>query len=94
VSDGGEKFQSRNTKCHFFIPILMRSNVTKIMDASTPRFVGLPLRLVERVLRSTPLPRLMSLLVIDRKLRAIDFAAEGEPMPFYMPLPYVRKHRK
>jgi hypothetical protein len=41
-----------------------------------------------------PLPRLLSRLVIDRKLREIDFAAEGEPAPLYMPQHYVRKHRQ
>ena len=39
------------------------------------------------------MPRLLSRLVIDRKLREIDFAAEGEPAPLYMPQHYVRKHR-
>ena len=62
------------------------------MDASTPRLAGLGLRLVESILRATPLPRLLSKHVIERKLRAVDFAAEGEPPPMYMPMPY-RKHR-
>ena len=63
------------------------------MDSSTPRFAGLGLRLVESAFRTTPLPRLLSRLIIERKLRAIDFHAEGEPAPFYMPLPFSRKHR-
>ncbi len=64
------------------------------MKASTPRFSGIGLRLVEGVMRSTPLPRLLSRLVIERKLRAIDFAAEGDPAPFYMPEHYKGKHRR
>ena len=64
-----------------------------VMDASTPRFAGLGLRLIEGVLRSTPLPRLLSRFMIERKLREIDFSAEGEPAPLYMPPHYVRKHR-
>ncbi|MDB4965992.1 MAG: hypothetical protein JWN44_1681 [Myxococcales bacterium] len=63
------------------------------MDSTTPRFAGLALRLVESALRSTPLPRMLSRMVIERKLRAIDFRAEGEPAPFYMPMPFTRKHR-
>ena len=63
------------------------------MDASTPRFAGLGLRLVESAFRSTPLPRLLSRLIVERKLREIDFHAEGEPPPFYMPMPFSRKHR-
>jgi hypothetical protein len=63
------------------------------MDSSTPRLAGLALRLVETALRSTPLPRLMSRMVIERKLRDIDFVAEGEPAPLYMPMPFQRKHR-
>jgi len=63
------------------------------MKASTHRFAGIGLRLVEGIMRSTPLHRLLSRLVIDRKLRDLDFAAEGEPAPFYMPQHYVRKHR-
>ena len=63
------------------------------MKASTPRFAGIGLRLAEAALRSTPLPRLLSRLVVERKLRAIDFAAEGDPAPYYMPPHYQRKHR-
>ena len=63
------------------------------MKASTPRFSGIGLRLAEAALRSTPLPRLLSRLVVERKLRAIDFAAEGDPAPYYMPPHYQRKHR-
>lgn len=64
------------------------------MDSSTPRLAGLGLKLAEGALRSTPIGRLLSRLVVERKLRAIDFAAEGEPAPFYMPRPYERKHRR
>ncbi len=46
------------------------------------------LRLVEALVRVTPFPKLLSRLVIDRKLREIDFVAEGEPAPFYMPERY------
>jgi len=63
------------------------------MKSSTPRLTGIRLRLMEGALRG-PLPRLLSRLVIDRKLREIDFAAEGEPAPLYMPQHYVRKHRQ
>jgi hypothetical protein len=63
------------------------------MKASTPRFSGIGLRLIESALKSTPLPRLLSRLVVERKLRAIDFATEGEPAPYYMPPHYLRKHR-
>jgi hypothetical protein len=62
------------------------------MDSATPRLSGLVLRLVESTMRATPLPRLLSRLVVERKLRALDFAAEGDPAPFYIP-PIYRKHR-
>ena len=90
--DGG-KFQRRNDKCHPFIPTFDGDSVLLLMKASTPRFSGIGLRLIEGALRSTPLPRLLSRLVVERKLRGIDFAAEGEPAPYYMPPHYVRKHR-
>lgn len=64
------------------------------MKASTPRLSGIGLRLVEGALKSTPLPRLLSRLIIERKLREVDFAAEGEPPPYYMPPHYQRKHRQ
>ena len=63
------------------------------MKSSTPRFAGIGLRLVESALKSTPLPRLLSRLVVERKLRDLDFAAEGEPPPYYMPPHYLGKHR-
>jgi hypothetical protein len=63
------------------------------VKASTPRFSGIGLRLIEGVMRSTPLPRLLSRLVIERKLRELDFATEGEPAPYYMPPHWQRKHR-
>ena len=63
------------------------------MKASTPRLAGIGLRFFEGVLKSTPLPRLLSRLVVERKLRGIDFAAEGEPAPYYRPPHYVRKQR-
>jgi hypothetical protein len=61
------------------------------MAASTPRLAGLPLQLMLRALRATPLPRLLSRLVVERKLREVDFAAEGEPAPYYMPPKWPRK---
>jgi hypothetical protein len=93
VSVSGGKFQRPNDKCQGFIPTFFEANVMPAMKASTPRFAGIGLRLVEGVMRATPLPRLLSRLVIERKLREIDFAAEGEPAPFYMPPHYSRKHR-
>ena len=78
---------------HPFIPTFDGASVMPVMKASTPRFSGIGLRLVEGMLRSTPLPRLLSRLVIERKLRGIDFAAEGEPAPLYMPPHYGGKHR-
>jgi hypothetical protein len=62
------------------------------MKSSTPRLTGIGLRIAEGILRG-PMPRLLSRLVVDRKLREIDFAAEGEPPPLYMPEHYKRKHR-
>src|SRR5205085_9727996 len=73
-----------------FIPFFFKSNLRHAMKASTPRLTRLPLLLVEHTLRLTPLPRLLTKLVIDRKLAAIDFAVEGHPAPFYMPAPYRR----
>jgi hypothetical protein len=58
------------------------------MESSTPRLHGLALRVAETLLRTTPLPRLLSHQIVERKLKAIDFAAAGEPAPFYMPQPY------
>jgi hypothetical protein len=58
------------------------------MTPSTPRFAGLALRVAETLVRATPLPRWLSQRVIERKLRAVDFAAQGNPPPFYMPTPY------
>jgi hypothetical protein len=58
------------------------------MQGSTPRLAGLSLRVAETLARTTPLPRLLSQRVIERKLRAIDFAAAGEPAPYYVPPPY------
>jgi hypothetical protein len=60
------------------------------MKPSTPRLVRIRLQVAERLLRSTPLPKLLARLVVDRKLAAIDFEAEGNPAPFYMPAPYRR----
>ncbi len=64
-----------------------------VMKASTPRLSGIGLRLIEAALKSTPLPRLLSRLVVERKLRELDFAAEGDPAPYYMPPHWQRKHR-
>ncbi len=55
------------------------------MEASTPRFAGITLRLAARALRTTPLPRLLSRLIVERKLRELDFASEGDPTPFWAP---------
>lgn len=60
------------------------------MDASTPRLRGVLLRLAESSLRATPLSRLLSHLMIERKLRGIDFAAEGEPSPYFAPRSWTR----
>ena len=87
------KFQRPNGKGQAFIPTIDGDRLLLRMKASTPRFSGIGLRLTEALLRSTPLPRLMSRLVVERKLRAVDFAAEGDPAPYYMPPHYVRKHR-
>ncbi len=87
------KFQWTNRIDHLFIPTIFDGNVMPVMKASTPRLSGIGLRLMEAALRSTPLPRLLSRLVVERKLRAVDFAAEGEPGPYYMPPHYQRKHR-
>jgi hypothetical protein len=92
VSVDGGKFQRRNGNCQVFIPTIFGDKVMPRMKSSTPRLAGIRLRLAEGILRG-PLPRLMSRLVVDRKLREIDFAAEGEPAPLYMPQHYVRKHR-
>lgn len=93
MSVGSGKFQRPNDKVHPFIPTIDGDSVLHVMKASTPRFAGIGLRLAESVLRGTPLPRWLSRLVVERKLRGIDFAAEGEPAPYYMPPHYVRKHR-
>ena len=93
MSVGGGKFQRPNDIVHPFIPTFDGDSVLLHMKASTPRFAGIGLRLIEGALRSTPLPRLLSRLVVERKLRGIDFAAEGEPAPYYMPPHYVRKQR-
>jgi hypothetical protein len=93
VSVGGGKFQCRNEKGHPFIPTFAEDSVMPGMKSSTPRLAGIGLLLVESALKSTPLPRLLSRLVVERKLRDLDFAAEGEPPPYYMPPHYVRKHR-
>ena len=64
------------------------------MNSSTPRFAGLGLRLIEGMLRSTPLPRLLSRFIVERKLSELDFLAEGDPAPYYTPPHYQRKHRR
>lgn len=58
------------------------------MNATTPRFAGLRLLVAAEALRLTPLPKLLARLIVDRKLATIDFAAEGNPPPFYVPAPY------
>ena len=59
------------------------------MGPSTPRLAGLSLRLAAQALRAGPLARLLSRRVIEDELRSIDFAAEGEPAPFYVPPRWV-----
>jgi hypothetical protein len=49
------------------------------------------LQLVEGLVRVTPLSKWLARLVIDRKLREVDFVAEGDPAPFYMPERYRRR---
>jgi hypothetical protein len=61
-----------------------------MVEKTTPRLARLRLLVAERALRLTPLPKLLSRLVFDRKVDGIDFAAEGNPPPFYMPAPYRR----
>jgi hypothetical protein len=54
---------------------------------------GLGLRMLSGVLRApgaSLLRRALSAQVVDAELAAIDFAAEGDPAPYYMPPPYVR----
>ncbi len=87
-----KSFNASTPNRHLFIPTFVGRNVMPPMDASTPRLVRLRLRLAEGLLRATPLPRLLSRMVVERKLRDIDFAAEGEPPPMYMPVPW--KHQK
>jgi hypothetical protein len=94
VSGEGGKFQFGNRIRQLFIPTFFGGNVMPGMDSSTPRLAGLGLRLAAGALRTTSLPRFLSRRVVERKLREIDFAAEGEPPPFYMPVPYRGKHRR
>jgi hypothetical protein len=62
--------------------------------ATVPRLSGRSLRLVSALLHSTvsgpPLRRSLGAAVIDKKLALVDFAAEGEPAPLYMPPSYRR----
>jgi hypothetical protein len=62
-------------------------------DDAVPRFAGRALRAAAALMRSpvgAPLARKLGALVIDRKLAGVDFAAEGEPPPLYMPPPWRR----
>ncbi len=93
MSDWSGKFQRPNEKCQGFIPTIEEATLLLRMKASTPRLTGIGLRLMDTVLRGTPLPRLLSRLVVERKLRDLDFAAEGDPAPMYMPPHYHRKHQ-
>ena len=58
------------------------------MDASTPRLAGLTLRAAGFALRLRPIARVLSNAVVEKKMREIDFAKEGDPAPFYMPRSY------
>jgi hypothetical protein len=80
----------RNDELTPFIPPFIKSNVGRAMTPTTPRLAHLWLRVAEQVLRVKPVPRLLTRLIVDRKLASIDFAAEGNPPPFYMPMPYKR----
>jgi hypothetical protein len=74
--------------CHFFIPAILESTLTKAMAIPLPRVTGRALRVVETLVRTTPLPRLWSRQSIMRHVDTVDFAAEGEPAPFYCPPPW------
>jgi hypothetical protein len=62
--------------------------------ASVPRLAGGRLKVVSALMRAPvsgpPLRRKLGSMVIEEKLAAIDFAAEGEPAPLYMPPSYRR----
>jgi hypothetical protein len=58
------------------------------MNMPLPRVTGRALRLVETLVRTTPLPRLWSRQSIMRHVDVVDLAAEGDPAPFYCPAPY------
>ncbi len=58
-----------------------------------PRLSGRTLRFVSGLIKSAaPLRRALSQMVVDRRLEQIDFVAEGNPAPFYMP-PTYRKEK-
>ena len=62
------------------------------MTKPAPRIAGRSLKLLAGLLRSPitgpPLRRALSAQAVDSRLASIDFAAEGDPAPLYMPLSY------
>jgi hypothetical protein len=62
------------------------------MSRPAPRITGRPLILFSTLLRSAglgpPLQRALSAAVVDDRLAHLDFAAKGDPAPFYAPPPY------
>jgi hypothetical protein len=78
------------TRRHFFIPAILGSTLRKAMDMPLPRVSGRALRVIETLVCKTPLPRLWSRQAIMPKVEAVDFAAAGEPAPFYCPPPWSK----
>jgi hypothetical protein len=73
--------------CHFFIPAILEGTLPNAMDKPLPRVTGPALHVVETLVRRTPLPRVWSRLIM-RHLSVIDFAAAGDPPPYYCPPAY------
>ena len=63
------------------------------MTKPAPRIAGRGLKLLAGLLRSPitgpPLRRVISAQAVDSRLASIDFAAEGDPAPLYMPPSYT-----
>jgi hypothetical protein len=63
------------------------------MTKPAPRIAGRGLKLLSGLLRSPitgpPLRRVISAQAVDSRLASIDFAAEGDPAPLYMPPSYT-----
>lgn len=63
------------------------------MTKPAPRIAGRGLKLLSGLLRSPitgpPLRRVVSAQAVDSRLASIDFAAEGDPAPLYMPPSYT-----